>query len=852
MRPLIALCAIVLAGYAITKVLTPFESSSKIESNGRILAPIGDHVGVGSYPINMMLSPDGKYVVVSDIGFREQLTLLDAVTGKVLDKVAFAGTDDRKKEVGMYFGLTFDQAGRVYVAQGQQDTISVFSTEDGKLKKIDQILDAAPSARKMPYFFTGIKVSPDGGRLLVVCNQTGATTEYKGALALYDVKTHSLIRRIETAGFPYDVAWDGGKVAWVSSERDGIVQQIDIESGKVLKSIRTGAATTNLLLDPKSGDLYAANSGSDTISIIGPDAKVKASILLRPTDLRGLPGSAPLGMSLSTDGKSLYVALAGLNAVAKIDLMKREWAGMIPTGWNPTSVLCFDDHLLVSSAKGVAAKTPNRASVNGWGQYIENVIEGTVSRVSLPEASELAGLTNQVIANNFVRPGLINSKSAEFTNPGIEYVFYVVKENRTYDNVLGDMPQGNGDAKLTLFPRNVTPNQHALAERFVLLDNFHVCAEVSQDGWVWSTAGMISQYASRNTPYNYSGRGRQYDTEGSNNGVPVDLRGITDVATPASGYLWDNCIKHGVSFRNYGFFTQFEDRQDKRYDTEKGTSDNGPARKALVGKTDLDFRRFDLSYADSEAWSKYGWDWPNQRKIFGMKGFKSRIAAWKADFESQMKSGTLPKFSFLRFGNDHTSGSRAGSPTPQALVADNDYAVGQLVDIISHSSIWKKSMICILEDDAQNGYDHIDAHRSTAYVMSPYIKPGQVDSRFYNTDSMIRTMELALGLPPTSQFDATATPFGFIGKDLPNALPYDAILPPKSIVCKMNGKNSVGADDSAMISNDGEESAMDERLNEILWGLIKGPNTPPPAIVGGHKPLPFNRSSGKVAGRKDE
>jgi hypothetical protein len=397
------------------------------------------------------------------------------------------------------------------------------------------------------------------------------------------------------------------------------------------------------------------------------------------------------------------------------------------------------------------------------------------------------------------------------------------------------MSQGNGDKSLCLFPREVTPNQHALAERFVLLDNFHVCAEVSADGWDWSVSGMISEYTARNAPYNYSGRGRGYDFEGQNNGVPVDLKGIPDVARAPSGYFWDLCAKHRVSYRNYGVYVSFASAATRdKLGGKWAAEDNTPNKKALVGHTSLDFRIYDMAFADSEAWVKYNCPSPNQKKAYGKFNDPSRFTTWKREFDDYVKKKNLPRFMMLRLPRDHTSGTTPGAPTPPAMVADNDYAVGQVVEAVSKSPYWKKTAIFVLEDDAQNGYDHVDAHRSIAFVISPYIKKGTIDSTFYNTDSVLRTMGLLLGLPPLCQYDAVATPMSFFGKTADNDAPFEAILPSREIVAAVNKQTAYRAKDSARLINPlKEESMPDEELNDILWRSIRGVHsTPPPVRYG--------------------
>lgn len=808
---------------------------------GKLIKPAGRHVPVGSYPVNMALSPNAKYVVVTDVGFREFLTVLRAGDGAVVGQIGVNKSERGKPKEGLYFGLAFQPgSGVLYASRGAEDRIVPYRLAiDGLIGQFGESIVNPSGINDLPNHPAGIAFNSDGSKLFVANNQTGFQTEFKGSVSVIDVVSGTQEKKINVSGFPFALAaitmgLDANRKVYVASERDGVVDVVDVEAGKKTKSIPTGAAPEGLLLDAAQRRLFVANSGSDTVSVIdtGFD-KVIQTILLRPTALRGLPGAGPTGMAISPDQKTLYVALQDMNAVGVIDLGAGQLVGMIPSGWLPTSVVAFPNHLLVASAKGVKSKNPNAKPVGDWGQYIQNIIEGTVSFVPAPNRAQLDAHTRTVVANNRLRPGLDSSRHPTFKNPGIQHVIYVIKENRTYDNVLGDLKQGNGDASICLFPRKVTPNQHALAERFVLLDNFHVCAEVSQDGWMWSTCGMVSAYASRNTPYNYSGRGREYDTEGSNNNVPIDLLGITDVAKPASGYIWDHCRKNGVSYRNYGFFIQFLDPSDKRYDKKYATGNNAPSKKSLVGMTDQNFPNYDLSIADSDAYKIYGHSFARQKKTVGAYKLPSRFAEWNREFQGFVKKGKMPRFQMVRLPVDHTAGTSEGMPTPQAMVADNDYAVGQLVEAVSKSPFWKSTVICVLEDDAQAGYDHVDSHRSTAFLISPYIKKGTIDHRFYNTDSMLRTMELLLGMGPMCQYDAVADPIEVFGASPSNDEPWKAILPAREIVTAVNKKSAYRQRDSARISWYAEQSAIDEDLNDILWGAIKGAKTPRPKVVKG-------------------
>lgn len=809
---------------------------------GKLISPTGTHIEVGQYPVNMVKVPGKDIAIVTGVGYQEYLSAVQISTGKLLDQVDYKPSRPNPNKDGLYYGLALHpKTGEVFASRGAQDKVTAYSiSADGKLTETRSIENKAPASRKIPYHFAGLAFNSNGSRLMVVNNQTAETTEYQGSVSLYQTDTGKELFQIPTSGFPLACAYvtkgqTADRKAYVASERDGLLDVIDIKAQVVSKKIHVGAAPVGLLLNNSQSKLFVANSSSDTVSIINTATdKVTATISLRPNQLRGLPGAQPLGLELSPDEKTLFVTCADMNALAIVDLRTNTLKGYIPTGWLPTAVVTSGASILVTAGKGIDSKNPNpRPDENSAGQYIQNLIAGNVSRFTTKELSKLKVHTAQTIKNNRLRPGLNSSKLPNFKNPGITHVIYVIKENRTYDNVLGDLPQGNGDPTQTLFPRPVTPNQHALAERFVLLDNFYVCSEVSQDGWVWSTAGMVNAYGSRNTVYNYSGRGRSYDTEGQNNGVPVDLLGIPDVARPPSGYIWENCDRNKVSFRNYGMFSVFLDPDDKRFTTLPGAVDNYPAKKLLERHSNRNFLRYDLAYADSGIYDEYNHSWPKQKKTFGEHKDTNRFSSWKRDFDQFVKAGEMPRFQMIRFGTDHTSGTSAGQPSPQAMVADNDYAVGQLVEAVSHSPFWKSTVICILEDDAQAGYDHVDAHRSTAYVISPYIPKGTVDSTFYNTDSMLRTMCLLLGMPPMSQYDAVASPINVFKPTAANLEPYTAIKPAREIVTQVNGASAYRAKDSDKISHHYEESEVDEDLNDILWGSIKGAKTPRPKVKRG-------------------
>ncbi len=839
---------------------------------------------VGSLPMNLIASPDGNYAISTDMGFRQSLCSIRIADGQLASRIPFDKSPNARTN-GLYYGLAFGPDGTLYAAQGGFDAIAVLSLgADGTLEQKDTIhtgrgdFPAGLACDARGYLFA---TSNDP---LAVESVVGAP----GAVITYDTKTGNEIGRYkfegtfyDTTNFPLAIAIlrDGSKL-FVASQRDGCVFVLDSSDAahlKLMTSISTGAHPGALLLNRKQTTLYVANADSDTVSIVDVASNtVKRTILLRPPAAKDLAGASPVGLALSPDEKTLYAALGDMNAVAVIDLQENEVEGYLPTGWYPTAVLARDEHLLVVNAKGSRNQYPNPRVRQ---QSPLNLLEGNVQRIDLPD--DLDEPTRSVLELARLTPAHLVQKNP-LAQVGIKHVVYIIKENRTYDQVLGDLPQGNGDPSRCLFGREITPNQHALAERFVLLDNFYDSGEVSGDGWVWSTQAMANEYVIRNVPYEYSNRGRTFDYEGVNHGYPTGgfpakgpdgeaLSGhpqlkngaapIPDVAASPGGHLWDICIKHGVSFRNYGVFVGSSAREDgvditpDNYPSVRGLQ---PPGHDLAGVTDIDFRRFDLSYADSDAPQRYyeqtgDETFLRKRNTYGKHEARSRFEEWNTEFQMMLAKdptgGAVPQMMFVRFPVDHTEGVNAGIASPKSMVADNDYAVGQLVEAISHSPIWKDTAIFIIEDDAQNGPDHVDAHRSTCYVISPWIKRASVDHTFHNTVSCMRTMELLLGLPPMCQYDAAADPILNWDRSPTNVEPYSAILPAAELIKDRNPKknpttnvspegrvmNELIERSEAMNFAQADQAPADQ-LNVLIWKSVCGADSklpPTPNVLPG-------------------
>jgi YVTN family beta-propeller protein len=873
-------------------------------NTGRAISPnMRSSQDVGNWPMNLIASPDGKFVISTDMGGRQSLWAIQTSDGAGVSHVDFSNKPasakssplpqgetatkaDRTaagtlKSNGLYYGLAFSKDRLLYAAQGAHDSVAVLSlTSDGQLKLLDQIPTRAKD------FPAGLAID-DRGWLYVANNTSGEgdPTKLSGSVAIYDPSSKSELGRYTfsashggTSNFPYGIAVlaDGSKT-FLAAERDDCVYVLDTKNPprpRLSATVPTGAHPVAVLLTHDRKRLFVANSLGDTISVIDTgNNKVVDTILMRPAMVRDLPGATPIALALSPDEKTLYVALADMNAIALVDVADSKVRGYVPAGWYPSGVAVSADgkNLFVSNAKGTSVRNPNsKPDPRDPGRkhgYVLSVIEGNVGMIEIPTGEELASATQEVLKNN-----RLDAPDRLAENPlagigraagKIQHIIYIIKENRTYDEVLGDMPQGNGDPSLVLFGRDVTPNQHAFADRFVLFDNLYCCGEVSGDGWVWSTQGMANAYVERNVPYNYSSRGRTFDFEGSNNGYPTGglpaknekgeqfakapflkngVPAVPDVAS-TNRNLWDAAKEAGVSLRNYGFFLYSANGSDGL----AGGPDNFPAAIGLqppghdlAGISDIDFRRFDLDYPDSDAPGAYFKQFGDekclyQEKSYGHANMPSRVSEWRREFEMMLAKkpdgSAAPALMMIRFPCDHTMGARAGKHTPRSYIADNDYAVGQVVDAVSHSPIWKSCAIFVIEDDAQNGADHVDCHRSTGYVVSPWIKANSVDHRFCNTDSILKTIELLLGLQPLSQYDALSDPILDWDTFPSNAEPFQAILPSRELIAELNPPaNRVGENEtrrkmveqSAAMDFSHADAVPSRELNQIIWKTVKG------------------------------
>jgi len=548
----------------------------------------------------------------------------------------------------------------------------------------------------------------------------------------------------------------------------------------------------------KDGRLFVANSGSNSVSVL--QGGNVAEIIGTSLDPRAPVGSTPDALAIAPDGKRLYVANADNNDVAVVDISnptQSRVAGFIPTGWYPSSVAVSPDNktVFIGTGKGLSFRANARPDTHVKSaealsdyDYIGNLLSGAVSAVSVPDDTRLAAYTKQVIANT-PSPKVASSDPEQIRKnvfSKIKHVVYIIRENRTYDEVFGDIKKGNGDPKLTLFGENVSPNAHALAENYVLLDNLYCNGEVSESGHQWCDASYVTDYTERAWPLNYGGH--------------VELDDDDGLGQSPAGYIWDNCARHHLSYKAYGEAADY-----------KSSPNSPPIFQGAKG----------LANHSSPNYGVIPW--------FGGSRDLGRAQIFIDDLHQAEKTGNWPRFMVMSLPEDHTQGLEAGAYTPTANVGENDQGLGKIVEAVSHSHFWASTAIFVIEDDAQNGPDHVDAHRTVGLVISPYIKRGAVDSTMYSTASFVHTMELILGLPPMTQYDAGATPLYNSFMTAPDMTAYSDIQPMVDLEAK-NPKTGPGAEASAKLDLSAPDRCDPDALNRILWNALK-PGTPMPAPV---------------------
>lgn len=732
------------------------------------LSPVGKSIPLHTMPMNAALSPDEHYLAITHAGMdKPVLMLVDLNDYKVVQTITLNDS---------WLGIVF-HGNTLFVSGGNQNCIYSFHLKSGLLYPADT-LNFENKDSKKKIWVAGLDVNHH--ILAAVCRADSTLRIMR--------LNHKTTATVKLDGMPYSCKFlpDGTLLVSIWSSH-----KVELfKDGLKRSQFQTGNHPTDIAVTKNGAHAFVANANDNSVTEINLKTGRVSTTISTSLYPDSPEGSTPNALCLTPDNNELLVANADNNALAVIQRSKHHSkpVGFIPVGWYPTKVLITSNKtVLVLNGKG------NRSFANPDHQYIGTMLNGTLSYFSFPDLAQLKQDTKAVYANIPYKPTeLAAASSAVMNNPiprmvgdtsPIKYVFYVIKENRTYDQVFGDMKNGNGDSTLVLFGKTITPNIHNIASQFILLDNLFTNAEISAQGHNWSTAAYSTDYVEKSWPSNYGDRGAAYEFEG---GQPA--------ASPSAGYIWNLCLNHGVTFRDYGEFI------DTNPDVSKP---NTTREKALLGHFDPMFRGWDLNYSDVE-----------------------RFNEWNRDFTDLLQKNKMPQFTIIRLPNDHTSGTLKGALTPQAMVAQNDYAVGLFIDRISHSSIWKESAIFIIEDDSQNGADHVDAHRTEGLVVSPYVKRNALDHTLYTTAGMMRTMELILGLPPMSQFDAAATPMYASFTMIPDLKPYVVQKP----LIDIYEKNPNGAYGQILMNHfdlTHADRVPDRIFDEIVWQSIKG--TPMPA-----------------------
>ncbi len=790
------------------------ERGATLLPNGWRISPAGRHLQVGGLPLAMAASPDGRYLVVSNNGYdRPTLVCVDLEHSYVTSRLTLEEA---------WLGLAWSPSGdRLYCSGAAARTVQEIFFEKGKLS-LGGTIPLAPPDEDRNTVTGGLALSPDGKSLYAV-------EFYGNLLHAVDLAAGEVRQTVPLPAEPYTclVSADGRSL-YVSLWGGAKVLIFDTETLSAAGEIAVGEHPNAMALSKDGTRLFVACANTNAVwvaDVASCQAREQISVALYP---RSPAGSTPNGLALSPDGRTLLVANADNNDVAVVavdDSAGSRVQGFLPTGWYPTAAQFSTDgkRIFVLSGKGLASSAnprgPQPAVPAAMGQTTRNILEGSLSIVPVPGPRALAAYTKKVYAVTpysdtvRLRPARAPAASPIPRAVGgaspIRHVFYIIRENRTYDQIFGDMPEGNGDPSLCLFGEEVTPNAHALAREFVLLDNFYANAEVSYDGHAFSLGAYATDVVEKIWPMNYGRREAPYLSEGG--GTMRNPYG--NVAAPAEGYIWDACARAGVSFRSYGEFVEdpgLEEGTKPRTEGLPAAPGAGRYRQSVPGLKDHfdpDYPPFDLSIPDGR-----------------------RVDLWLKEFREFEENGKLPRLSILRLGGDHTNYARPDYPTPRAMIAENDLALGRIVEAISASRYWKDSAVFVLEDDAQNGPDHVDAHRTVALVASPYARRRAVDSTLLTTCGMLRTIELILGLPPMSQCDAAATPMYGSFQSKPDRTPY-RLREARVSVDEMNDPASPGAKASLLLNLEEADRVPDIAGNEILWKAVRGEDCPMPPPV---------------------
>ncbi len=769
---------ITISGTAQKKVTLP---------NGWSLSPAGKSLPLGDLPLNMAICNSKKLMAVTNNGQSKQtLQLIDIKTEKIVDNIEIA-----KSWLGLHFSSNEKY---LYASGGNDNWILQYAIVNNKLK----LKDSIKLGDKWPN-----KISPAGIEIDDAKNLMYVVTKDNNSLFIINLTNKTIVQQVPLDAEAYTCLLAADKkILYISIWGGKKVALFNTVTKTITGTIAVGDHPNELCLTKNGSHLFVANASDNSVSVIDTKPNKVIETLTASLYPNAPQGSATNGLALSADEKTLFIANADNNCLAVFDVSHPGNSiskGFIPVGWYPTCVKVIGKKIFVTNGKGfssfanpdgpnpVKRKVKYQRDDEDGDQYIGGLMKGTMSIINIPSEKQLSIYSQQVYKNTPYTKEKETLAKGEAGNPipqkvgdksPIKYVFYIVKENRTYDQVLGDVKEGNGDTSLVLFGEKITPNQHKLVKDFVLLDNFYVDGEVSADGHNWSLGAYATDYLEKNWVTSYGGRGGTYDAEGTR-----------EIANNKGGFIWDHCKRAGVSYRTYG---EFADDY-----------------KANIPVLENHFCTYYTSWDESVRDT-------------------TRVGQWKRDFDSLVAINALPQLSTLRLINDHTQGMRLNNPTPFAHVADNDLAVGMFIEYLSKSKVWNESVVLIVEDDAQNGPDHVDAHRTTAYVAGPHVKRNFVDHTPYSTSSMLRTIELILGLAPMSQFDAAATPMWRCFTATPNYTGFTA-LPANVNLADKNTVNNILAERSAQFDFSKEDRAPDLEFSEVIWKGVKGLHSIMPA-----------------------
>lgn len=762
MRKSLALASVVSTA-AVFMLLAAVHAQATVLPNGWTVRPAGALTSLGDLPLHMAFDNSGKWIAVTNAGYAPPtVSIIEAASGRVVDTQPLDG---------VFYGVEFaPDDSTLYVATAQASGVKVFGFDQSSGKLTAR---ATWALAKGDAWTDGLAVSSDGSTVYV----TGGLTQ-----KLYAVDTASGKLRWTARTGPEPLAVllsSDGDRAYVSDWGGSSIAVIDARTGRPIATIVVDHHPNALAVSPDGATLYAACANADVVDVIDvKSGKVRARF--KPSLWENaLEGTTPSGLAVTRDGKTLFVADAGDNAVAALSTSTGKLTGAIPVGWYPTDVALTADGstLFVLDGDGVSGH-PNpkfghsaiRKSDDS--QYIGTLLTGDLERVPLQGSSMLG----QGLAA--ARDDALYHGDAPATRPRsalVRHVIYIIKENRTYDEILGDDPRGDGDKSLALFGRKITPNIHRLADEFVLMDHFEENGFVSVNGHNWATAAYADDYVEKLWPTAYAGRGRENDSF-----FPDD-----PPAVPDAGYLWNDALAHGRTVRDYG---EFIIQDGKKIDYQA---------RSLRGKIDLKFPGWNLYVSD-----------------------QTRIDEWMREFDGYDRDGGLPDLEIVYLPDDHTAATRPGYRTPFAMEASNDYAVGRLVDRLSHSRYWKDTVVFVVEDDSQSGPDHVSAQRAEALIAGGPVRRRVVSHDGFTQCSVLRTIELVLGLPPMSQYDAGALPMTSLFLDEPDTTPWTASKPNISLAAR-NGSNAVHAQTSMLFDLSKPDASDEAAFNAVLFDYAK-------------------------------